>query len=479
MIHGGLRYLENGEFNLVRESLFERDALLKNAPHMVFPLPTAVPVTSVFSGLLNSSMSFFGMKGRPRPRGIVPIRLGLSLYDYLTRNRRLLPTHNVIVRSQALSRWPELLPNLRFVAVYHDAWISHPERLGIELILDAEAETNQAIALNYTEIAPANDGFAITDLETGDVIPITARALVNATGAWLDETAESLGVAPPERFVSGTKGSHLILDNPALLAALRDHMIYFENTDGRVCIVFPYLGKVLAGSTDIRVKGATRVRCEEEERDYILGSLRLIFPRLALSTQDIVYSYSGIRPLPTADVDFTGRISRVHFTRRLSGPVPQFCMVGGKWTTFRAFAEQTTDMVLAELGVPRRASTRDLPIGGGKGTQPAMRDRFADLYGSRAAQMASDPTPVGGSDLTRGEVRFLIAHEKARKVADVLQRRQPLAITGRLTGPIIRATARAMAEVLGWDDTRINFEVDSFISDLIHYHGVSPERLKE
>jgi len=479
MIHGGLRYLENGEFNLVRESLFERDALLRNAPHMVFPLPTAVPVNSIFSGLLNASMSFFGMKGRPRPRGILPVKLGLSLYDLLTRKRRVLPAHEVFSRREALSRWPELSPDLQFAAVYHDAWISHPERLAIELVLDAEADNDDAIALNYATITTAGNGFSVTDKETEEVLSVSTRALVNATGAWLDDTMEGLGVRSGEKLVSGTKGSHLILDNPALRNALHGHMVYFENTDGRVCIVFPYLGKVLAGATDIRVKQVGRVRCEDDERDYILNSLRLIFPQLTISETDIVYSYSGIRPLPTADVEFTGRISREHFTRRVEGSVPQFCMVGGKWTTFRAFAEQTTDLVLAELGVPRRASTRDLAIGGGKGEQPSIRDRRADLYGSRAEQVPADPTCIAGSGLTEGEVRFLIDHEKARKLADVLQRRQSLAITGRLSGSVIRGTAQAMAGVLGWDAARVNSEVAGFVSELVNYHGVSPEILGE
>jgi glycerol-3-phosphate dehydrogenase len=479
MIHGGLRYLENGEFGLVRESLFERDALLKNASHMVFPLPTVLPVTSVFSGLLNTAMNFFGLQGRPSPRGIVPIMFGLTLYDFLTRKRRLLQKHNVFNREQALSFWPEFAPDLRFAAVYHDAWISHPERLGIELILDGEANTDRAIALNYAEIAPSAEGFTVTDRETSNRINVCTRVIVNATGAWVDETAESLGRTPSVQLVSGTKGSHLILDNPRLLQALRDHMVYFENTDGRVCIVFPYLGKVLAGATDIRVKQAARVRCEDDERDYILGSLRLIFPRITLSANDIVYSYSGIRPLPTADVDFTGRISREHFTRKLDGAVPQFCMVGGKWTTFRAFAEQTTDMVLAELGVKRSMSTRDLAIGGGNGFQPAVNDRFAELYGTRAVQFRTDLTPIADSDLTVGEVRSMIALEKARTVADVLQRRQPLAITGQLTTSIIEGTAKVMADILGWDSARIHIEVDNFVSELVRYHGVNFERLKE
>lgn len=479
MIHGGLRYLENGEFNLVRESLNERDALLRNAPHLVFPLPTALPVNSVFSGLLNTAMNFFGFRGRPRPRGIVPIKMGLLLYDFLTRRRRLLPAHKLFSRREALSIWPDLTPELRCVAVYHDAWISHPERLGIELILDAQADNNEAIALNYAEITLSSGGFSLTDRETGEVLDVSAKTVVNSTGAWLDETAEQLGAVPAAQLVSGTKGSHLILDNPALMAALRDHMVYFENTDGRVCIVFPYLGRVLAGATDIRVRKASRVRCEDHERDYILDSLRLIFPQVPISAGDIVYSYSGIRPLLTDDVDFTGRISRVHFTRRLEGPVPQFCMVGGKWTTFRAFAEQTADMVLAELGQNRKAGTEHLPVGGGRPPQPAAKDRLAGLYGSRAAEIGGDATPVGDSGLTQGEVRFLIEREMARKVSDVLQRRQPLAITGKLTGQTIRATAEAMAPSLGWTGDRIRAEVDEFTSDLVNFHGVDPERLKE
>ena len=130
-------------------------------------------------------------------------------------------------------------------------------------------------------------------------------------------------------------------------------MVFFENADGRVCIVFPYLGKVLAGSTDIRVETAGRVRCEPEERDYILDAVRLVFPGIRLSPDDVVFSYSGIRPLPRSDHEFTGRISRGHFVHRLDGPVPNFAWWAAKWTTFRAFAEQTADAVLAELGRQR------------------------------------------------------------------------------------------------------------------------------
>src|SRR5690606_19505581 len=133
--------------------------------------------------------------------------------------------------------------------------------------------------------------------------------------------------------------------------------IFFENEDGRICILFPYLGKVLAGATDIRVELPQRVRCEPEERDYILEVLGKVFPDIPVTRDQLVFSFSGIRPLPKSDHQFTGRITRSHHVRRLEGPVTQFCMIGGKWTTFRAFAEQAAESVLQELGQPRLRGT--------------------------------------------------------------------------------------------------------------------------
>ena len=255
MIHGGLRYLENGEFGLVRESLRERDALLLNAPHMVRPLPTTIPINSVLSGTLNAVVGFLGGRSRPARRGVFPVKMGLLLYDWVTRQRRLTPRHVLRNAAETARQWPRLTRQLRYSATYHDAWISHPERLGLELILDAQRDAPGAIALNYAEIERDGAAFSVRDRLTGERIAVETRLIVNATGAWLDETNRRLAgpELPKEPFVSGTKGSHLIIDNPALFDALNGHMIFFENSDGRICIVFPYLGNVLAGSTDIRI----------------------------------------------------------------------------------------------------------------------------------------------------------------------------------------------------------------------------------
>lgn len=505
MIHGGLRYLENGEFALVWESLRERDALLANAPHMVRPLPTTIPIKSLFSGMMNGAVGFFGLSGRPASRGAVPIKIGLMLYDWITRHRRRLPRHRFRGARSTLAVWPDLAPDLRFSATYHDAWISHPERLGVELILDTQRLSPDCIALNYAELRPQGIGFVVTDKVTGEELPVTARAMVNATGAWLDESLSTMadGSSAPEPFVSGTKGSHLILDHPALYKALGGHMIFFEHADGRVCIVFPYLGRVLVGSTDIRVDRAARVRCEPEERDYILDALRRVFPGMEVGPEHIVFSYSGIRPLPRSDHEFTGRIPRSHFVHRLDGLLPQFCMVGGKWTTFRAFAEQTADVVLAELGRPRVANTLEMPIGGGAGFPPkpealsaelARRhgiaaDRAAhlvDLYGTRAGEVlafckgqSDDRSLAEGCQVTTGEIAFLVRHEFVHRLEDVLLRRTPLSIRGLVSSNLIRNVAAVMESELGWDEEKTSKEIEAFTANLADYHGVTREMLDQ
>lgn len=501
MIHGGLRYLENGEFDLVRESLRERDALLQNAPHMVRPLPTIIPIASLFSGLMNSAASFFGWRGKPSARGFVPIKLGLSLYDWVTRNRKILPTHKTFGRRRTRKDWPSLTKAARYSALYHDAWISHPERLCVEMLRDTEPLAPNCIALNYAELSVDGGGHVLTDLRNRRQLPITARIIVNATGAWLDDVAQGLRGTVNERMVSGTKGSHLIIDNDALFAALDGHMVYFENADGRVCIVFPYLGKVLAGSTDIRVTKASRVKCEPEELAYILGSLRLVFEDIEIDPSEVIFSYSGIRPLPLSSADFTGRISRGHFTRRLSGPVPQLCMIGGKWTTFRAFAEQTADEVLAELGCQRKRSTLDLAIGGGAAfpanaasLEASLASEFsisaerathiANHYGTdgrvvlRFCQARDDDKPIGaGTDYTAAEIAYLAQYEYAETVSDIVLRRTSLAIRGLLDAEIIDAVCGIFGRERALSPEEMAKQREALVEDLTIYHGVADERL--
>ena len=491
MIHGGLRYLENGDISLVRESIAERDRLLRNAPHFVRPLPTVIPIDRMISGMANAALGFLGFTGRPHPRGALPIRLGLMLYDAIAGLDRMLPKHRFLGQADTKVSWPALRSDIRCSAIYHDAWISYPERLGVELIGDAMAYNPQAVALNYAQLTYDGADYVLHDNDLKQRLTVRGKILVNATGAWIDQTARSLGATLKETLVSSTKGSHLILDNPALMAALKGHMVYYEHVDGRVCIVFPYLGRVLAGSTDLRVNEPSRTSCSVQERDYIIDALQALFPAIPIEASQIVYSYAGIRPLPLSSADFTGRISRRHELRRIDGRIPQIGMVGGKWTTYRGFAEDVADQVLKELGMVRQVSTRDMPIGGGAGFPPtavtdlmsqlgvesARAKHLIDLYGTKAAAVAKfcgdqATTLLPGVQLSEQEISWFVRNEHALHLADVLQRRSPCAIRGDLSLPLILATARAMAVECGWTKAQTEREISQFLFELETYHGV-------
>src|SRR6266542_207465 len=173
MAHGGIRYLENGEFRLVREAVQERNRLLQNAPHIVRPLPTTIPIFKRFSGLLNAPLKFFGMLDKPSERGSLVIKLGLMMYDAYTGRQRTVPNHQFLSRNQSLARWKQLNPEIVNTAVYYDGAILQPERLAIELILDAESENSNARALNYVSmVGGSEDAILLRDELTDETYDV-------------------------------------------------------------------------------------------------------------------------------------------------------------------------------------------------------------------------------------------------------------------------------------------------------------------
>ncbi|MDV4156467.1 MULTISPECIES: glycerol-3-phosphate dehydrogenase/oxidase [Rhizobium] len=505
MVHGGLRYLENGEFKLVQESLVERDRLLRNAPHYVAPLPTTVPVFDIFSGLGNGIIRFLGLSRRPSRRGAIAIKAGLSIYDFLTRKRALMPRHQFRGRRRTLAKWPALNPDIKSSATYFDAWVSHPERLGFELLQDGLSAKFGAMALNYAELRRTEDGqYRVEDQIGGASVAVEPALIINATGGWIDIANQSLfsPEARPAPLMGGTKGSHLIVDNAELRDALADHMIYYENEDGRICILFPYLGKVLVGSTDIRVDDPETVRCEAGERDYILQSLAFVLPDITVRPEQIVFQFSGVRPLPASTDSFTGRIPRDHFCTVVEpkdGGPPVLCMIGGKWTTFRSFGELAADMALERLGRRRRVATTDLPIGGGRAfpasvavwlTQMAASKglsirRMAELF----ARYGTDAEAVGdfiaaGPDAVLPhagysvrELQFLIRGEAVEHLDDLLLRRTTLAVSGELSLGMMDAVLDLLAQEKRWTLAHRTRERDRFLTLLIERHGVDEDML--
>lgn len=491
MVHGGLRYLENGEFKLVRESLLERDRLLKNAPHFVGPLPTTVPIFDTFSGLLNGAFRFLGLTRRPARRGTVVIKAGLSLYDFLAGGRRALPPHDFHSRRSTLARWPAINQAVRASATYYDAWVSRPERLAIELLVDLVGDG--ALALNYAEIGRNRDGFVLHDHIGGQALPIRPQLVVNATGGWIDRTNTAIGSGAPT-MMGGTKGSHLIVSNRALHDALDGHMIYYENEDGRICILFPYLGNVLIGSTDIRVDDPDSVRCDDQESEYILQSLAVVFPTIRVAPEEIVFRFSGVRPLPASDDRVTGRIPRDHFCELIEGAPPVFCMIGGKWTTFRSFGALAADMVLERLGRKRLNGTEDLPIGGGRaypddptgwtagvatetglpvGRIALLFERYGTGARSIAAFMAAEhDEEIAGTGYSRREIEYLVRTEHVETLADLLVRRTSMAITGALSLYAIDTVLPILGQARGWTAAQRNTARATFLAELAERHGL-------
>jgi glycerol-3-phosphate dehydrogenase len=464
LMHGGLKYLETGEFRLVRQSAEERNLLLRNAPHYVSPLPCIVPVRSRFGGILASAARFFRLPARLRDRGLVITALGLTLYDIYGRRFRAMPAHRMLSRRVLRQEMPDLDPAIVGAGLYYEGQISHAERLGLELVLDGEALEPASRAINHATLLGA-DGDRIRWRDRTGEHAARAAVVINAGGAWIDAVNAGLGI--PTRHMGGSKGSHLVVDNPRLHAALRGRMIYFGSPDGRVNLVYPFLDRVLVGSTDIAVSDPDTAVCDQEERAYLQGVVTQVFPSIPIRDEEIVYSFCGVRPLPRGDGD-VGGVTRDHSIARDALPgtdVPVFSLIGGKWTTFRGFAEEAADIALAHLGRSRRTRTLEMPIGGGRdwpatpdareawvaaaaaetGVASARIETLLDRYGTRARTIAAalaegERMLRSLPDYSEEELAHLARTEKVGTADDLLRRRTTISLTGR-------ATPAAVAEV--------------------------------
>jgi glycerol-3-phosphate dehydrogenase len=468
LMHGGLKYLETGEFRLVRESLTERNMLLSTAPHYVRPLECVVPVTSTWGGIAGSVARFLGINAKINDRGYVITGLGLALYDLYGRALRSMPKHRMLRRARLRRLMPELAARISGAGIYYEGQITHAERLGLELVLDAEAANPAARSETHVTVTGSAKGALTYRRACGESVSVTAPVIVNAGGAWIDRVNAALGI--DSRLMGGSRGSHLIVDNGALLRALDGRMIYFGTADGRVNLVYPFEGKVMVGSTDIPQPDPDTAACSDDEEAYLRQAVATVFPYIPVTPEQIVFRFSGTRPLPRADGDI-GLVTRDHSIVTLSLPgsaTPVHCLIGGKWTTFRAFSELAADRVLADLGLPRKVSTKGLPIGGGRDfprnaaertrllqaialTGRITTDRAETLlarYGTRARAFAESLRGKGETmlstlpDYAVEELRHIAATEKVATLDDLVHRRTLIAMTGR-DSPAARAEIAA------------------------------------
>ena len=466
LIHGGLRYLEYAEIGLVRESLMERERLLRIAPHLVRPLALTLPIYDYHK------------------RGPLMIRLGMIAYDLLSIGKSV-PGHRMYDSAGALVHEPGLNPSgLRAAARYYDAQVEFPERISVENMLDAVAHGAQVRTHTRVDelVIEGNvvRGVRYVDQLTGERGTATAAVTVNVAGPWVDAVLAGLGMGEgPERLIGGTKGSHIIVEP---FPGAPDDALYIEaKQDGRPYFIIPWNGLYLIGTTDVRYEGdPDRVVPGEDEIAYLLAETNIAIPGANLQREDVAYVYAGLRPLPYQQSGLESAITRRHIVRDHAPDVEGLIsIVGGKLTTFRNLARQAVDVAGRKLGHSLPASrTGRLPLPGGVERFSAFARQFhrerpawlsqqsgeclLRIYGVRARRVVAlaEQEPhlravVGdGSGMIAAGVVFAFTAEKARTLTDALMRRSMIGYDEDAGFGALDASAAACVRSLGWSQDR-------------------------
>jgi glycerol-3-phosphate dehydrogenase len=426
LVHGGLRYLKQGNLAFVRESLLERNRLLANAPSLVRPLDFIVPLEHWYDRAI--------------------LGTGLKLYDYLARGQQPhLSRH--LSRAETLGLIPNVRPGaLRGGMLYSDAQFDDA-RLAVALA--ATAAAHGAVVLNYcgagTLLREGGRvvGVEARDVETGEVIPVRARAVINATGIFTDALRRQEDPAA-EPILTYSQGAHLVL--PAEFFPGDAAMLVPKTSDGRVLFLVPWLGRVILGTTDTPVeRAALEPRALASEVEFLLAHAAHYLDRRP-GPGDILSVYAGIRPLVTPGKSArTAAIARDHTV--LVGPGGIVTITGGKWTTYRKMAED--------------AVTRAAEVGG-LALQPSVT---ADLSLEMSGPVgAGEPRLHPALALGRDDVIRAVRHEQARRVEDVLSRRtRSLLLDAGAAVAVAPAVAGLMADELGWSAARQAQEIADFV----------------
>ncbi|WP_017324650.1 glycerol-3-phosphate dehydrogenase/oxidase [Synechococcus sp. PCC 7336] len=473
LIHGGLRYLEYLEFPLVRESLREREILLRNAPHLVKPIQLTLP--------------FY----RNQSHKSWTIQAGMLLYDILSYDKSL-PNHRILGTAQCKHLFPSLAPtDLLGAAQYYDAQAEYAERLCLEVIQSA-AEVG-ATVLNYTEVTDVQqqngciDRVMCRDVLTGVEFGISVgpnTVVVNTAGPWLDRVCQ-LGTRSGQpqplcdrRLLSGTKGSHIFVDP---FPGAPSTALYAEAAqDGRPYFIVPWLGGFLIGTTDFRYEGdLDRVKADNDEIDYLIAATNAMLPAAQLTRESVRFTYSGVRPLPYRESKKAGAITRKHIIldhAKEGGIGNLLSLIGGKLTTHRSSSQEMVDEVYTKLGkATPPCNTAETPLPGAiDASDPAIAeslqrygDRLSplaiyhlfDLYGSQAPAVLAlgDSTPELFEPIVKGlldikaQAVYAVQCEYARTLTDIANRRTALSVLDRYGCEAVKAIADVLVRHCSWD----------------------------
>jgi glycerol-3-phosphate dehydrogenase len=495
MAHGGIRYLENGEFRLVREAVAERNRMIRNAPHMVKPLPTVIPMFKLFSGFLNAPLKFLNLLDKPSERGAAVIKIGLILYDSFTGKNRTVPAHQFFGKKETFKRYPRLNKDVRYTAEYYDGLMLSPERLNTEIILDAEKAGEAAMALNYASFDSVDgDTVLLNDYVGEQILRVKPKMIVNAAGPWIDDVNNRMG--KQTKYIGGTKGSHIIVKNPELKKAIGNKEFFFENKDGRIVLLLPFFDKVIIGTSDLPIDDPDGAVCTPEEEAYFIDLVKRVFPEIPILPEQIVFRFSGVRPLEYQHAKTTGEITRDHTIKedRL-GNIPVLNLVGGKWTSYRAFGEQAGEKALDYLSQHRKGTTEEMKIGGGrdypptdlaiqayldvfstKGFEKGIVETLFERYGSTINEIIGTGTIEflkSNPLITVNEINFLARTEKVVHLDDLLLRRTSLGWLGLIDEECLREISMLVGAVLGWSTDKKQNEIERVKALFLKNHGVT------
>lgn len=486
LIHGGLRYLKNLEFGLVRESLRERRTLEIIAPHMVRPAPFLVPTY------------------RHSSNNLPVIAAGMVLYDmfsydkgWLEDDELRLPHFKLFSRGRTLTEEPGVDPtDLTGGAVYYDCQMHHPERLTLEFVLGAAA--HGALVANYTEVTGLlKDGDRVVGARARDVLggeeyEIRAAVTANVAGPWADfVSAFALGKEAQKHLIR-SQGIHLVFRK-----VMEKYAIVLRTRGGRHFFLIPWRGKTLAGTTDEIYKGGPdEYQVTKDAAQRFIDEINEVYPSAKISMEDLTWTFGGLRPIVEEETNVEIQVydaSRKYeiYDHAETDKIQGFLtVIGGKYTTSRQLAETLVDKVTAKLGLaPIPCTTARMPLPGAgfrlwreflnSGRQahpdlsPKMLEQLSWDYGSRREQVIGlmKDAPLGKPvderfPVPAATVAFAIDEEMALTLEDILFRRTGLGNTGELSEEGVRAAAQIAAARLGWNKSRTEKEVAAALDKL-------------
>lgn len=464
IIHGGLRYLEQRDIAQVRESLRERQKLIRERPHLVHPLEFVLALDK------NSR------------RSALAVRAGLWLY------RRMGGARPAVRDREQQHRLEHLLDSGRRFSLFsfEDAQCEFPERLVAEWLVEAmragcEARNHTRVLAVMVSGGKAT-GALLRDELSGLEERVESTWIINASGPWVDQICEKSDIRTPQRMIGGVRGSHIVLPK---FAGAPDAAVYTEAIDGRPIFVIPWNEQVLVGTTEVPDESDPgSVRPSDHEIQYLLRSLQKLFPHLAVSNHDVLYAFTGVRPLPYSPLSNPLAISRRHsfHDHAADGAAGLISLIGGKLTTAgsvgREFAEKLgiasarrpIAAVASEIDVSTLAENASDEVAQVAGISKESAKGIVEWYGKRSLEIAHKARKDARlreplcphTDHIVAEALDAWENQRAIRLGDVLLRRVPVALAGSWSETCGCVAARRIGAVLGWDDRRIGAELEHF-----------------